>query len=163
MLSLPISHVTQRKQSDCLAACAAMALKHIGVAISYDGLVDRLRIGPAGAPFRNLQFLEPLGVSVLINRGGMEVLKTCLNDGFPVIAFVVTQELSYWSDATGHAVVVMGIDETHVYLNDPAFADAPKRVEIGEFDLAWLGMNDHYALIKPTRPSRGWARLPRAG
>jgi hypothetical protein len=86
-----------------------------------------------------------------------------LSDGFPIIAFVATQELSYWSDATGHAVVVTGIDEMHVYLIDPAIVDAPKKVEIGEFDLAWLGMNAYCAVIKPASPTRSWARLPRAG
>ena len=64
---LPISHRQQRQQADCLAACTAMLLDYWQRPVPYDSLLRVLQIGSAGAPFRNLQYLESLGVSVLIS------------------------------------------------------------------------------------------------
>ncbi len=145
---LPILHRQQRRQAECLAACAAMVLDYLQVSASYEMLVKRLQIGYAGAPFRNLRYLEALGVSVLIEQGQIETLRLCLAKQLPPIVFVATQMLSYWDQATQHAVVVVGIDDNSVYLNDPNFADAPKAVPLAEFDLAWLEMDEFYALIQ---------------
>ena len=148
MPSLPILHRQQRQQVECLAACAAMILDYLQVPVSYETLVKRLRIGYAGAPFRNLRYLEALGVSVSIEQGQIETLRLWLDQKLPPIAFVATQALSYWDQVTQHAVVVVGIDHDSVYLHDPNFADAPKIVPIAEFDLAWLEMDEFYALIQ---------------
>jgi ABC-type bacteriocin/lantibiotic exporter with double-glycine peptidase domain len=79
MTLLPVSHRQQRQQAECLAACAAMVLDYLQVPASYEQLVKLLRIGPAGAPFRNLRYLESLvGLSVLIRRGHKH-----LTDGDP--------------------------------------------------------------------------------
>ena len=37
---LPIPHQRQRTEADCLAACAAMALTHLGISIAYDQLLN---------------------------------------------------------------------------------------------------------------------------
>jgi len=55
---LPISHQPQRQQADSLVPCAAMLLGYWQQPVAYDDLLKLFRIGPAGAPFRNLRYLE---------------------------------------------------------------------------------------------------------
>ena len=145
---LPISHRQQQRPADCLAACAAMVLDHLHVSVDYESLIKTLRISPEGASFRNLRHLESLGLSVLIERGEIETLRLHLERGLPPIAFVATGQLSYWDEATGHAVVVAGLEGETIYLNDPAFANAPKAVPVDEFELAWIDLDQFYALIE---------------
>lgn len=146
---LPISHQPQRQQADCLVACAAMLLDYWQQPVAYDDLLKLLRVGPAGAPFRNLRYLETVGVSVLIEQGNLDTLRSLLTRKLPPIVFVATQELSYWTEATQHAVVIAGMDDLHVHLYDPAFSDAPCTIPIDEFALSWLEMDEFYALIQP--------------
>jgi len=50
--------------------------------------------------------------------------------------------------STNHALVLVGIDEDYVLVNDPAFSDAPKSVGVGEFDLAWLNGDNTCAILR---------------
>jgi hypothetical protein len=71
----------------------------------------------------------------------------------PIIVFVNTVQLkSYWTSATYHAVVVIGLDAEVVYLCDPYFADFPKEVPRDEFLLAWLEQDYWYAVIRLDAP-----------
>jgi ABC-type bacteriocin/lantibiotic exporter with double-glycine peptidase domain len=148
MTLLSVSHHQQRRQAECLAACAAMVLDYLQVPTSYERLVKLLRIGPAGAPFRNLRYLESLGLSVLIQQGVMATLQYHLERSLPPLAFVDTGQLPYWDEATGHAVVVVGVEADSIYLNDPDFAEAPKKIPVAEFQLAWLDLGQFYATIE---------------
>lgn len=59
-----------------------------------------------------------------------------------------TVELLYWNkEENNHAVVVVGLDDDYVYVNDPAFLNAPIQVARGDFDLAWLAKDEYYAVI----------------
>ncbi len=145
---LPVLHQEQSQRSDCLAACAAMVLNYLDVSADYDELIDLLQVGEFGASYRNLPYLEKLGVQVLLARGDMETLRACLARESPPIAFVNTGELWYWNEATGHAVVVVGIEGNQIFVNDPAFADAPQKISVDEFMLAWTDMNQFYGLIE---------------
>lgn len=144
---LPVSHWKQRQQADCLAACAAMILSYLGQTIEYDQLLRLLVIGPIGAPSSNTQRLGALNVIVTYERGSVADLETHLEHDTPCIVFVQTSELPYWSTDTGHAVVVVGMDEDTVYLNDPALGEAPQTVSRGDFQLAWLARDYRYAVI----------------
>ena len=62
--------------------------------------------------------------------------------------FKVTTWITYWKEDAQHALVVVGYDETNFYLNDPAFADAPKTVSIDEVMLAWLEFDYMYATVE---------------
>jgi predicted double-glycine peptidase len=46
-----------------------------------------------------------------------------------------------------HAVVVVGLDDSSVYLNDPAMDYGPIRVSIGDFDLAWFNQEERYGVL----------------
>lgn len=149
---LKVNHQQQQRSSDCLAACAAMALNYLGVQVQYNRLLRLLRVRDAGASFFNLRALEPLGVSVLLAEGDMDQLDTHLADGYPVIASVDTVDLPHWNnESTFHAVVVVGNDVGMIALHDPAFADAPKIVERISFESAWLRREYVYAAIQPHR------------
>jgi hypothetical protein len=125
-----------------------MVLAYLQVKVSYKRLIKLLRIGPAGAPFRNLRYLGSLGLSVLIEQGEVETLREQVEQGSPPVVFVNTKELSYWHETTGHAVVVVGFEGDLIYLNDPAIAEAPQVILVAEFDLAWLELDQFYAIIQ---------------
>ncbi len=129
-------------------ACAAMVLNHIGVTVNYRQLVHTLAIVPGvGAGSFNIQHLEKLGVSVAYQQGTIADLRTRLRSNQPCIAFVDTGQLPYWNESANHALVVVGLDEDHVYVHDPEFPIAPLQVSIGDFDLAWLEHDEMYAVI----------------
>ena len=142
MNSLAVSHWKQRQQADCLVACTAMILDYLQVPVRYERL-------PIGTLFRNLHYLESAyGLSVTIDYGSPDLLQTYLDTGLPVIVSVNTQMLSYWDyQEMIHAVVVIGIEGEIIYLNDPAFEDAPKAISLAEFNLAWYEERNLYGVI----------------
>lgn len=146
---LPVSHRKQRQQADCLAACAAMVLEYWRRPVSYARLVALLGIQDFGAPSSNIRHLADLDLSVSFSQGTLAHLEAHLQRGEPCIVFLHTGELPYWTEDTGHAVVVVGLDSDTVYLNDPAFDQAPQRVSHGDFLLAWLDFDYDYAVITP--------------
>jgi ABC-type bacteriocin/lantibiotic exporter with double-glycine peptidase domain len=149
-LVLPVAHLEQPHPGDCLAACAVMSLTFSGMRCNYERFLKVLQIRrPYGAPFPNLHRLERLGISVLYRQGTVDDLYRHLSSHQPVIVPVKTGELPHWSENTDHAVVVVGMDEHSVYLNDPAFATAPIQVPHGDFDLAWLEREEYYAVLAP--------------
>jgi ABC-type bacteriocin/lantibiotic exporter with double-glycine peptidase domain len=145
---LPVSHRRQRQQSDCLIACTAMILDYLQVPFPYDRLPRLLRAEAHGTVFSHLQYLESTGVSVVVGEGTMETLRRHLESGLPLIIAVETGELtSYWQEAVSHAVVVVGIDDDFVAVNDPAFEIAPQQIPVAEFELAWQEQDYRYAVI----------------
>jgi len=144
---LPIPHHLQRNDGDCLAACAAMVLDHLGVSADYDRLLRLLGVQPYGAPGSRLNNLADLGVYVRYARGTLDELLDYLARGQPCIVLVRTDQLPYWTCATDHAVLVVGFDEQAVYVNDPAFEQAPQCVPRADFELAWLEFDYRYAVI----------------
>lgn len=54
----------------------------------------------------------------------------------PVILLVDTAQLPYWSRRTAHAVVLVGLDGSTAYVNDPAFATAPLALPFNDLLLA---------------------------
>ncbi|HID53336.1 MAG TPA: hypothetical protein EYP41_15060 [Anaerolineae bacterium] len=88
-----------------------------------------------------------MGLSIQIKQGEIADLQNCLIKNIPPIIFVNTAELPYWSEPTGHALVVVGIDETHIFVNDPAFPDAPESLAIAALELARLEMDQFFAVI----------------
>ena len=74
-----------------------------------------------------------------------------LSAGIPPITLVLTSNLSYWNTQTAHAVVVAGIDDDVVIVNDPAFPTNSQRIARNEFMLAWSDFDYLYTLIRPNR------------
>lgn len=147
---LPLPHQTQRFESDCLAACAAMALAAIDVQTKYDLLLSLLNTRPWGTPHRNIRQLDTQisGIRVTYRQGVLSDVFRAIDSGRPVILFVWTGDLPYWAIETWHAVVVVGYDEKQFFLNDPAFTTAPQVVTHGDLELAWIAYDMYYAVIE---------------
>lgn len=147
---LSVPHVQQRSETDCLAACVDMVLKYLDAPTNYQRLIRTLRIDEeVGTPFPNIQRLNRLGVTVVFRQGSIAQLYKFLQNGWPVIIPVKTKELPHWDADTDHAVVVVGMNEEDIYVNDPAFERAPIAIMRGDFDLAWLERDEYYAVLAP--------------
>jgi ABC-type bacteriocin/lantibiotic exporter with double-glycine peptidase domain len=149
-LLLPVPHFMQRQRGECLAACAQMVLTYMGRSVAYGRLLKLLRIKSGlGTLASNIRRLETLNLEVIFEPGTFERLQDHLQQDRPCIVFIYTGELSYWPEGIDHAVVVVGLDDQNVYVNDPIFATAPLQVDRGEFDLAWLEWDEQYAVFIP--------------
>jgi ABC-type bacteriocin/lantibiotic exporter with double-glycine peptidase domain len=148
MSLLAVSHRRQLQQADCLAACAAMLLDYLQLSIDYARLVQLLGIRSYGAAFLNLRRLEQLGVSITIEKGNIARVRRALDQGSPIIVAVNTGPLTYWTDDTAHALVVVGFEQETILVNDPEFEKAPQAVLLDEFLLAWLEQDFRQALFQ---------------
>ncbi len=146
---LPLPNFRQTEESDCLAACAAMALTAIDVNLPYTTLLSALNVKPWGTPHRNILKLAELNLNIRVTyqQGKIPDLRRVLDGGLPPMVFVWTGELPYWSTAVWHAVVLVGYDDRNFYVNDPAFSLSAQPLAIGDFDLAWLAYDSYYAVI----------------
>ncbi len=145
LLSIP--HQPQQGDGDCLAACAAMALAHLGREIDYPRLLQLLKVKPHGAPAGNIRLLATLNLNVIYSQTDLAGLEAMLQQGQPVITFVRTGELPHWTYTTDHALLVVGYDKDQLHLNDPDRDEAPIAVPRGDFELAWLERDYYYALV----------------
>lgn len=146
---LPVSHQKQQQPADCLVACTAMILQYLQIPFRYERLSKLLETERHGTVFSKLQNLQALHLTLQIQEGNFDDIAEALDVGLPVIVAVNTGELtSYWQRTTAHAVVIVGMDSEFIYLNDPALDDAPKKVALAEFDLAWLEMANLLCIIR---------------
>jgi ABC-type bacteriocin/lantibiotic exporter with double-glycine peptidase domain len=141
---LTVPHIQQQHKADCLAACAAMILAYIDVTVSYSRLLRILNVQTFGTPGRNLHRLSQVGVDVVYRAGAMSILEEIIATSRPCISLVRTEFLPYTTD---HAVVVVGIEDDDILLNDPAFAQHPVRVTKLEFELAWMEFDYRYCML----------------
>jgi len=144
---LYVPHKRQAQEAGCLAACAQAVLAYLGVEQTQSSLNRLFGLTAIGTPFRNIQRLTSLGVSVRLQRGDESALRNAIDHNQPPILFVKTGDLPYWHDNTAHAVILIGYDEDVVLLADPQFADSPQRVGWGELMLAWGEQDYYFALI----------------
>ncbi len=147
-VTLSVFLFAQKRNGECLAACALMVLRFLNVSADYERMVRLLEIGELGAPFRHLRRLQSLGVDVTVTRGTLPRIYQHLADGVPCIVSVQTSELPYWKGIKSpHAVVVRGMNGRYVELLDPGFETGPFRVTHGDFELAWLERDEEYAIV----------------
>ena len=150
MLLSNFAHRQQRRESDCLVACAEMVLDHLGIRISYQRLARILRAQPSFTPFSNLRFLEVLGLSVTLAQGNPASFEPYIESGLPVLVSVKTMGWQHWGDeVTEHAVVVVGVDEQSdlIYIHDPFFPTAPIEMPLIVFEIGWEEKGRQYAVI----------------
>jgi ABC-type bacteriocin/lantibiotic exporter with double-glycine peptidase domain len=108
-----------------------------------------LRTDPGGTPVRNLTEVTQLGFDVVFVTTDIAGLTAFLTAGLPPIALLSTASLPYWSQACDHVAVVVGVDDSWVYLNDPYFDSAPQQVSLSEFLLAWSPNACLVAIVRP--------------
>jgi uncharacterized protein YvpB len=124
-----------------------MVLGYLGRHEPYEFLVKVVGTRWFGTPADNVLCLERIDVTVTLTELSLTEIEAHLRAGRPVIAYVDTAELPYWSASADHAVVVVGVDEEWVYLNDPYFEDAPQSVSHIAFRLAQLRFDNRCALL----------------
>jgi ABC-type bacteriocin/lantibiotic exporter with double-glycine peptidase domain len=123
-----------------------MVLAYHGRAISEAEVRQLLDTRPHGTKARNLTVVASLRFDVLLGAGNLAQLRDLLAAGLPSIAFVDTGPLDYWTLECAHVAVVVGIDDTFVYLNDPFFDTAPQQTSVTNFLQAWA-LNEHLTVI----------------
>ena len=151
MLLSNFRHSRQRRESDCLVACAEMVLTYLGIPLGYERLAKRLRAGRSFTSFSHLRYLAALGLSITLSeQGDLSIFAPHLEVGLPVIVGVKTLNWAHWGgEVTRHAVVVVGIDQAHgvIYINDPFFATAPVEMPLLTFETGWEELDRRYAVI----------------
>jgi len=146
---LSVPHCRQEFNYSCVAACVRMVLAHQGRDLSEADLRQLLNTQPHGTRARNLTAVASLGFEVQLDPSNLSQLRDALAAGIPPIVFVDTGPLDHWQTDCAHVVVVVGIDDTSVYLNDPFFDTAPQQTSLGSFLQAWA-LNAHLAaFIRP--------------
>jgi ABC-type bacteriocin/lantibiotic exporter with double-glycine peptidase domain len=127
-----------------------MVLEYLGIRRDYDWLSKVLETTDVGTPFLNVERLRRvLGVSIeLHDNGSLAIFAPCIEMGLPLIVAVDADNLSLWPHYHNHAVVVVGFNTDHVYINNPAAEDAPQEVNIDTFLWAWSRRDYEYAVIR---------------
>lgn len=126
-----------------------MVLEFLGYSFSEAELVQRLGTKSFGTPAPNLRRLEKIGFSVIYESGALSTIQAHVQKGSPCLTFVQTGDLPYWDENTAHVIVVIGIDDDNIYVNDPAFDMAPQIISLDYFLLAWSEFDHRYAIIQP--------------
>ncbi|HRQ38376.1 MAG TPA: C39 family peptidase [Chloroflexota bacterium] len=145
---LPVRHVPQENEAGCLAACSQMVLRFLGIKKSQRALNHLFQPTAFGVPFSRLTRLQRFDVVVSIRLFGDDrSLIQAIDQQTPAIVFVRTRPLPYWQADTQHAIIIVGYDDAHFLVNDPAFKQSPLTVPTTSLLLAWDGMDYAYALI----------------
>lgn len=134
---LPVPHHKQVGPHNCLPACARMVLGYLGQDVGEAELAAQLGATVWGTPGQRLLRLDSPSLHVSFGPLTLLLVYDRLNAGIPVIALVRTAFLDYWQADLAHAVVVVGYDEQHLLLDDPAFDDAPQHATPTGFLAAW--------------------------
>lgn len=147
-LKLPL--ITQSTDGYCLQSCVQMVLTLWNDNVSERELSRLFGATEYGTPSSHVTRLSQRGYKVEYRTATIQEAKQWLAQRIPLIAFVNTEFLEYWDgwDATRHAVVIVGIDEQKVYLNDPAFDTAPQIASLDGFLAAWAEMDEVVAVIR---------------
>jgi ABC-type bacteriocin/lantibiotic exporter with double-glycine peptidase domain len=107
-----------------------------------------MRTDPNGTPVRRLAELTHLGFDVDFVTTDVG-LANYLTLGLPPIALLETAALPYWAQSCNHVAVVVGVDDSWVYLNDPSCDSAPQQVSHSDFLLAWSPYAGMVAIVRP--------------
>jgi ABC-type bacteriocin/lantibiotic exporter with double-glycine peptidase domain len=125
-----------------------MVLAYLESPVTENKVGELFEAAEFGVPSSRIIHLEKWGYQVIYRSASLSELQQWIGQGQPVIAFVYTRFLDYWTAVTPHAVVIIGIDNENVYLNDPAFEIAPQTCSINGFLAAWVEMDEVTALIE---------------
>jgi ABC-type bacteriocin/lantibiotic exporter with double-glycine peptidase domain len=148
---LNVPHFKQAFNYSCLASCVRMVLAHHGQSLPEADLRQLLETKPSGTRAGNLTAVASLGFHVRLDASNLAQLRDAVTAGLPPIVFLDTGALDYWQVDCAHVTVVVGIDDTSVYLNDPFFDTAPQRTSLASFLRAWAA-NSHFAAFLRPQP-----------
>jgi ABC-type bacteriocin/lantibiotic exporter with double-glycine peptidase domain len=126
-----------------------MVLAYLQNPVEESKVSELFEADEIGTPTSRILRLEKWGYQVSYGSTNLEQLNDWLSQDVPPIAFVQTQFLDYWTKNTPHAVVVVGVSNEQVYLNDPAFETAPQVASHDGFLAGWIEMDEVAAIIVP--------------
>lgn len=144
---LNVPHLRQTTDGACLEACVAMVLAYLQQPMTESQISQLFEADDSGTPASRVRRLERWGFQITYGSTTLETLKAWLAQGIPPIALVYTEFLDYWTDETPHAVVVVGLEQDRVYLNDPVFDTVPQIASLDGFLAAWIEMDEIAAII----------------
>lgn len=147
--SLNVPHCQQELDYSCIAACARMVLAHYGDVRTETDLRSLLDTQPTGTRAGNVMRLSSESFEVYLRASNFTELQSALADNQPVIVFLKTGGLKYWSMDIFHTAVVIGLDAMTVALDDPYFATAPQSSSLHSFEKAWAETGQFAAFIRP--------------
>ncbi len=151
---IQLRHHKQEYSASCLAACVVMVLSYWQVEVSEADIRRIIKTRPwSGAHPINLLRLNELGFETWLSDGTLDDLRQQVDLGRPVIVFLWTGALRYWSAQSGvdylHAVVVVGWTQTTVSVHDPVLSSGPVDIAWAEFKDAWAYSRQMMATIEP--------------
>jgi uncharacterized protein YvpB len=114
-----------------------MVLSYLGQRIGETELASRLGATELGTPGSRLLRLSSPTLHIVFGPLTLPLIYDRLDASTPIIALTRTLFLDYWQADLAHAVVVVGYDERHLLLNDPAFDEAPQRATPSGLLAAW--------------------------
>jgi ABC-type amino acid transport substrate-binding protein len=146
---LPVPHRTEAFAGACLPAYCQMALALWGISKSQSEIATQIGyIEGAGTAARNITRLTALGVKVEWREyGTVNELGQAITEGRVPVVFLRTGELPYWDQDVPHALIIVSVEVDTVYVNDPAFENAPIPVSVGDFELAWDEFQRQWATV----------------
>jgi ABC-type bacteriocin/lantibiotic exporter with double-glycine peptidase domain len=131
--SLNVPHHKQEQRFSCLVACVRMVLAHYGHTCSEQELCHLLHTDALGSRARDVLGVASLGLDVQLPFSRLSDLGAALLAGTPPIVFLDTGVLAYWTMDCPHVAVVVGLNLTTVFLNDPYFDLAPQQTSLTSF------------------------------
>jgi ABC-type bacteriocin/lantibiotic exporter with double-glycine peptidase domain len=132
MLNVP--YYKQDLSYTCGAACAQMVLAYYGIHESEAHLADELGTDSlVGTRHEALIHLfSTRGLYSYVNSdSSLEEASYLVDNGAPAIV-----NFTYLTDTDGHYAVLTGVNQEHVYLNDPLFRKN-KSLDADTFELLW--------------------------
>lgn len=121
-----------------MPACARMILASLGIHRAEKEIGDILGTQDYGTPSYGITRLTALDVKVDYREWSTSQLFAELEAGHPVIVFVRTGFLDYWTTDVAHAaVVVIAVENERFWIHDPALASGPTSVLWDGLLAAW--------------------------
>ena len=145
----------------CSPTCVSMALAHLGVEHEFEELVVASHHRPTdlyGVWPQNVWAASRWGVLGATEAAAdWSAARYILDAGHPFVASIAFDEGGLGGaplrSSRGHLVIVRGIQNNRVLVNDPAapaVTDVPRYYDLEEFQTAWLGRRGvFYAFAAP--------------
>ncbi len=149
---LQVPHRLHLADGYCLPACVQMVLAYWGIEQDQHALALQMGTIPdSGTPGPRVKRLASRSLDVSYGEGMMDDLRSALERGIPPIALVHTGELPYWDESTAHALVIVGMDDASIWVNDPGQLNYPIKVSLGDFQLAWDELVNRFVILEIRR------------
>lgn len=133
-------HHKQERDSSCVPACTKMMLEFFKITVSESELRILLKTKSFGTHLFNSLILndKDYQIRVAIQYWSLEELKVFLEkEKTPCIVPVWTEFLAHWDCPCLHTVIVNGIKDEQIIINDPYFEEKEFLIPTEDFLNSW--------------------------